>query len=157
MRTPSKAMMLTGAVAVVMLGAIAPVTAESTEDVASGHLDEFAAGIDRGYEISGPVRLKRGADWTEVKVNAQGLPADEHVAHLHENACDDELGGGHYKNDPTGPGEPPNELWLTIDANASGNGHDRSDAPWQVRDGDRSVVVHDEDGARIACADLPIG
>lgn len=156
MRTPSKAMMLAGAVAVVMLGAIAPVTAESTEDVASGHLDEFAAGAGE-YDISGPVRLKRGADWTEVKVNAQGLPGDEHVAHLHENACDDELGGGHYKNDPTEPGEPPNELWLSIDANESGNGHDTSDAPWQVRDGDRSVVVHDVNGDRIACADLSFG
>lgn len=156
MRTPSKAMMLAGAVAVVMLGAIAPVTAESTEDVASGHLDEFADGVERDYDISGPVRLKRGADWTEVKVNAQGLPGDEHVAHLHENACDEDFGGGHYKNDPTGSGEPPNELWLSIDANASGNGHDTSDAEWQVSDGDRSVVVHDEDMDKIACADLSV-
>ena len=59
-------------------------------------------------------------------------------------------------NDPLGAPAPPNELWLSLETNPKGNAHDASRAPWAVREGARSVVIHDTDGARIACADLVV-
>ena len=129
--------------------------ARRTEQVVKGRLSEFAAGVERGFNIWGPVRLKVGEDWTKVRVNAKGLaPNTTYASHLHESACSDSDGGGHYMNDPSGPAAPPNELWLSLETNARGKAHDASSAPWVVRDGARSVVIHDTDGARIACADL---
>lgn len=158
MKPLRKLALLAGATSLVAMGVAAPVSADSgTDDVVVGHLDEFAAGVERGYDISGPVRLSRGEDWTHVRANAKGLDADTtYESHLHAQACADEDGGPHYKDDPEGADTPPNELWLEIATNPSGNGHDASTSDWQVRDGDRSVVIHDGDGARIACADLPV-
>lgn len=139
------------------LTAAAPASAGGT-DVVKGKLSALAAGVDRGYEISGPVRLQRRADSTTVRLNVRGLQGrTTYMAHLHEAPCE-QSGGGHYQDDPEGGTTPPNELWLTIETNPSGNGHAGSTEHWAVRDGDRSVVIHDaEDGAKIACADLPLG
>jgi len=141
---------------VFLVGVSAPAgTASSTNQVVKGRFSEFSAGIDRDFDIWGPVRLTIGEDWTSVRANAKGLePSTTYTSHLHESACSDADGGGHYKNDPAGPPAPPNELWLMFHANSAGSAHDSSSAPWVVRDGARSVVIHDTDGARIACADL---
>lgn len=129
--------------------------AGSEVEVVTGRFSEFSSGVDRGYDIKGPVRLKRGSDWTMVRVNVKGLdPLSTYASHLHENACSDEFGGGHYMDDPAGPPTPPNELWLELETNRRGIARDSSTASWAVRDGARSVVIHDSDGARIACADL---
>jgi hypothetical protein len=126
-------------------------------EVEKGRFSEFSAGVDRGYNIRGPVRLKIGADWTRLRVNVKGLkPQKTYASHLHENACSDADGGGHYKDDASGPATPPNELWLSLDTNRRGNAHDASRAPWVVRNGARSVVIHNGDGARIACANLRV-
>ena len=126
-------------------------------EVVKGRFSEFSAGVSRGYDISGPVRLLVGEDWTTVRVNVRGLaPSTTYSSHLHESACSEAFGGGHYKDDPAGPVTPPNELWLTLETNKAGNARDRSSAPWAVRQGARSVVIHDQDGARIACADLVV-
>ncbi len=139
------------------LGAAAPATAGGAE-VVKGTLSPLAAGVERGYDISGPARLQRRADSTTVRLNVRGLEGrTTYMAHLHEASCE-ESGGGHYQDDPEGGTTPPNELWLTITTNPSGNGHAASTEQWAVRDGERSVVIHDpEDGAKIACADLPVG
>ena len=160
MRSVPKLTLFTSLVAALLLSAAHPVLAgpDASEDTVAGHLSTFAAGVERGLDISGPVRLQRGEDWTQVKVNAHGLAPDtSYNAHLHHAACDDANGGGHYMDDPAGGTTPPNELWLAIGTNPAGSGKDSSSAPWAVRDGSRSVVIHDTDGARIACADLPVG
>lgn len=131
--------------------------AGSRVQVERGWLSEYGVGAERGYDIRGPVRLKVGEDWTKVRVNVKGLAPDAtYSSHLHESACSMAAGGGHYKDDPEGAVTPPNELWLSFETNSRGNAHDASMAPWAVRDGDRSVVIHDADGARIACADLTV-
>ena len=131
--------------------------AGSRVQVETGQFSEYSAGVARGYDIRGPVRLTVGDDWTKVHANVQGLaPQTTYSSHLHDKACSDALGGGHYKDDPAGPVTPPNELWLTLETNRRGQAHDASSAPWVVRDGARSVVIHDQDGARIACADLTV-
>lgn len=127
-------------------------------EVYKGRFSEFSAGVTRGYDISGPVRLIVGDDWTRLRGNVQGLaPNTTYSSHLHDSACSVAFGGPHYKNDPAGPVTPPNELWLTFVTNDEGTAQDSSTADWVVRDGARSVVIHDTDGARIACADLVIG
>ncbi len=138
-------------------GLAATASASGSVDVYKGRFSEFSAGVSRGFDISGPVRLIVGEDWTRVRANVQGLaPNTTYASHLHESACSVANGGGHYKNDPAGPPTPPNELWLTFATNDDGTAHDASSAPWVVRDGARSVVIHDQDGARIACADLVV-
>lgn len=141
-----------------MLGLAAPVGTAAGVETVKGKLSEFSAGITAGYDIWGPARLKRGADWTSLKVNVKGLaPNTTYASHLHSQACADGDGGGHYMNDSLGAAAPPNELWLTLETNAAGRAKDSSTAPWRVLDGARSVVIHDTDGSRIACADLPVG
>ncbi len=136
---------------------IGAASADASAEVVKGRFSEFSAGVSRGFDISGPVRLKVGEDWTSVRANVRGLaPNTTYASHLHESACSVADGGGHYKNDPSGPATPPNELWLMLETNNSGNAHDASSAPWAVREGARSVVIHDQDGARIACADLVV-
>lgn len=136
---------------------VSGIAANASVEVVKGRFSEFSAGVSRGYDISGPVRLTVGEDWTRVRANVKGLAPDTtYASHLHESACSVAEGGGHYKNDPLGPATPPNELWLTLETNSRGNAHDKSSAPWVVREGARSVVIHDQDGARIACADLVV-
>ena len=132
--------------------------AGSRVEVERGRLSEYGVGVDRGYDIKGPVRLKVGDDWTQVRVNVTGLASEStYSSHLHDSACSIAAGGGHYKDDPAGAVTPPNELWLSFETDHQGNARDVSTAPWVVRDGARSVVIHDADGARIACADLTVG
>ncbi|MDQ3955628.1 MAG: superoxide dismutase family protein [Actinomycetota bacterium] len=138
-------------------GIVATGSAAGSVEVVKGRFSEFSTGVSRGYDISGPVRLTVGEDWTRVRANVRGLaPNTTYASHLHESACSVADGGGHYKNDPAGPATPPNELWLTYETNRAGTAHDASSAPWAVREGARSVVIHDQDGARIACADLVV-
>ena len=137
-------------------GLAATATAGSVE-VYKGRYSEFSAGVSRGYDISGPVRLIVGEDWTRLRATVRGLaPNTTYSSHLHDSACSVADGGPHYKNDPAGPGTPPNELWLTFETNNAGIARDGSRAPWAIREGARSVVIHDQDGARIACADLMV-
>lgn len=132
-------------------------SADEHVEVVKGTFSEFSAGLSRGYDIAGSVRLIVGEDWTAVRANVRGLaPNTTYSSHLHESACSDASGGGHYKDDPAGPATPPNELWLTFETNKAGTARDGSSAPWAVREGARSVVIHDQDGARIACVDLMV-
>ena len=144
-------------VCLVGVSAITGIAGGSPVEVVKGRFSEFSAGVDRGYDIRGPVRLRIGADWTSAQVNVKGLsPQTTYASHLHESACSDAEGGGHYMDDPSGPAAPPNELWLSLDTNRKCNARDSARAPWVVREGARSVVIHDGDGARIACADLVV-
>ena len=51
------------------------------------------------------------------------------ASHVHAAPCALGDADGHYKNDPTGPAAPPNEIWLaegTFVANAAGVANERA-------------------------------
>jgi hypothetical protein len=124
-------------------------------------------------DIRGTARLGRAVDHTYIEVTVTGLqPGQVYSAHLHEGTCAN-VTSPHYKNDPTGPSAPPNELWPSSDPNnptagliadefgvARGSGR----AEWVARPTARAVWIHEPEDptappgghvhARIACADL---
>ncbi|MER2092325.1 MAG: hypothetical protein ABS918_06230 [Saccharopolyspora rectivirgula] len=92
---------------------------------------------------------------TTVTVRMTGLqPGEQYVSHLHAQSCAQDAGGPHFKFDPQGPEEPPNEVHLGFTADERGEGgttvnNDRS------ADAAKSIVVHQaEGGGKIACADF---
>ncbi len=128
----------------------------SGAQVTNGELQTFATGLLRGYEISGRAQMVRTADGRTITfVEVQGLaPNTTYPAHVHNLPCNVNNGGGHYQNVVGGPANDINEIWLgfTTNANGHGNGHATND--FTARPEAQSVVIHDTDGARIACADL---
>lgn len=139
------------------LGAFAPVQADqSSATVAKGDFATFAAGIERNFTITGHVRLKRvPAGKTIVVLHAKGLqPNTTYGAHVHNATCDDNQGGGHYQNEVGGSADIVNEIWPGFTTNADGNGSGYAANDFIARPEAQSVVIHDTDGARIACTDL---
>jgi len=150
-------------VIVALVSAVAIVFAAGSS-AADKNKGEFE-GLQAGLPIDGKAEIKRLKDGTEVKIVVRGLePGATYAAHLHSQPCSaSPPGGGHYMNDPNGPTEPPNELWLSstddpkagITANSGGVAHGRGSATWVASSDPLSVVVHvlpSKD--RIACADL---
>lgn len=136
-----------------------------------GRFTTLPAGASMGLSVKGIAQIKRTADGTTVKIHVRGLePRTTYAAHLHNAPCSAaNPGGGHYMNDPAGPGVPPNELWLSstadptrgVRANAGGVAHGRGSAEWVARPEADSVVIHaippggsTAGGPKIACADL---
>ncbi len=76
---------------------------------------------------------------------------------MHNQTCDNGNGGGHYQHDV---GQDPdfvndsNEIWLSFTSNARGKSKSLAKYEHIAREEAQSVVIHDSDGARIACADL---
>lgn len=142
------------------LGPALPASSKAT--VARGSFEPFAENTD--LDIEGHARIVRGKGWTKVRVNVRGLePRTTYGSHLHDSPCDVNQGGAHYKHDPAGPAEPPNELWPSskpkdqtagLTSNPAGNAKGRGKAPWRARPEAQSVVIHAPDGTKIACADL---
>lgn len=111
---------------------------------------------------------------THLSVRVAGLqPGVTYGVHLHNAPCEaGNPGGGHYKHDPAGPGQPPNELWPSstphsptagITANEAGIATGRGTADWIAGDNAVSVVLHaglghgsetTAGGPKLACADL---
>lgn len=105
--------------------------------------------------VSGEVFLS--PDRTRITLDLDGLqPGATYGAHVHEQACADDAGGPHFKFDPAGPAEPPNEVHFQI---PTGPGETDATvtqtAAQPLPDRARSVVVHDPAETKIACADLP--
>jgi hypothetical protein len=132
------------------------VASAAGSQVTSGDFQTFATGITRGYEISGRAQMVRTADsQTLVQVKALGLAPDtSYQVHVHNAPCSVNYGGGHYQDVIGGPANDTNEIWpgFTTNANGRGNGHAAND--FNARPEAQSVVIHDTDGARIACANL---
>lgn len=143
-------------VAVLALGAgvgLAACGDDSEEEVLSS---EFALVADApdGYEaVAGEATLDRSEDGTEASIELSGLEPDtEYVAHVHAAGCDQaDPGGPHFKFDPNGPDEPPNEIHFSFTSNAEGEGSAEASSDRRIPDGDAgSIVVHaaepEEDG-----------
>lgn len=124
--------------------------------ITSGELHTYASGVGRGYEITGFVQMVRTADGrTLVHVQAQGLSANTaYPVHVHNASCHVNNGGGHYQHVVGGPVDPVNEIWPGFTTNAAGHGNGQATNDFTARPEGQSVVIHDTDAARIACADL---
>lgn len=139
-------LLLTGAVTVAAQGA----------QVTSGALHTYAAGLDRGYAISGQAQLVRTADGrTLAKVQAWGLaPNTTYPVHVHNAPCAVNNGRGHYQHEVGGAVDNVNEIWPGFTTNDAGHGAGKAVNDFTARPEAQAVVIHDTDGARIACADL---
>jgi hypothetical protein len=122
-------------------------------------------------DVRGTAGIVRTADRTYVQVHVTGLePGLVYTAHLHEGTCGNPT-SAHYRNDPAGAEETPNELWpssslddptagLTADENGEAFG--MGIAEWVARPTARAIWIHEPPvdpndqhaHARIGCADL---
>lgn len=144
---------------VLVLGAalsLVTVAAADGAQITGGELNTFAAGLTRGYDISGYAQMVRTADGkTLVSVQAWGLAAETtYPVHVHNAPCGVNNGGGHYQDVVGGPVDSANEIWPGFTTNASGHGNGRAANEFTARPEAQAIVIHDTDGARIACADL---
>ena len=114
-------------------------------------------------DITGTATLTRSDSGTDVTLTAAGLePGATHPSHLHFGTCADPA--GHYADDPSGPGTPPNELWMSSTADptagltvaADGTVTGTGSADWIARAVDLSIMIHDDEapGLPIACVTL---
>ncbi len=115
------------------------------------------------YGITGTAQLVRlPSDRTIAKVKVEGLePGQTYLSHVHTGACS--ALGGHYQDVVGGAATPPNELWLSTDAesfgiraNPKGKGVGSDRADWLARPEAQSIVIHhySDTATRVACADL---
>jgi hypothetical protein len=125
-------------------------------EMTQGSLHTYAAGLERGYTITGQVVMLRAvSDMTRVSVHAAGLaPNTPYPVHVHNRGCGDANAGGHYQHVPGGPVNAVNQIWPGFTTNTAGIGNGKAVNAFRARPEAQSVVIHDTDGARIACADL---
>lgn len=113
-----------------------------------------------GHEsLAGRATLDRSDAGTVVDVSLTGVKPDtEIVGHVHTQPCAQDQGGPHFRFDPAGAAEPPNEIHLMFTSAADGSGGASASNPMIVPESARSVVVHEAtsggDPVKIACADL---
>lgn len=124
--------------------------------VTKGEFATYATGLDRGFDINGHATMVRvPSGKTIVGTHVSGLaPNTAYGSHVHNKACDVADGGGHYQQDPAGGVNPTNEMWVSFTTNSAGIGHGKTKNAFWAGPEAQSIVVHDTDGQRIACADL---
>ncbi len=129
--------------------------ADGGEDVVTGTFEPLA-GVPQPYEnVSGEAELTRASGKTTTAISLDGLvPDTEYMAHLHTGGCGgDDPGGPHFKFDPAGGDEPPNEIHLMFTSNGDGSGKAEVTADQEVPEGEAgSVVVHTAGDAMTATA-----
>jgi hypothetical protein len=126
-------------------------------EVTRGSFHTYASGSDLGYnDISGHARMTRTASGkTLVSTHAAGLlPNTAYGVHVHNQACGDNNGGGHYQEVVGGSVDGYNEIWPQFTTNAAGVGNGTAVHAFYARPEAQAVVIHAPGGARIACADL---
>lgn len=108
----------------------------------------FEAVVDApiGYaNVAGEATLERPDGGTEASISLTGLKPDTaYLAHLHTGGCGGaDPGGSHFKFDPTGSEEPPNEIHLAFTSNGEGEGEATAGSDREVPGGEAgSIVVH---------------
>ncbi len=126
---------------------------ESTEGTVSGSFEPIV-GAPQPYEnASGEAKLTRADGGTTVAISLDGLvPDTKYMAHLHTGGCaGEDPGGPHFKFDPSGSEEPPNEIHLTFTTNGDGSGQAEVKSDREVPPGlAGSVVVHTDGDAMTA-------
>ena len=143
-------------IVVILVLAISVPGVASDGGVTRGKFHTFATGVERSYDITGHAQMARTASGkTIVSVHASGLAVQTaYGVHVHNKACNDANGGDHYQHVVSGPVDPNNEIWPLFTTNPAGNGNGKAKNDFYARPEAQAVVIHDTDGARIACADL---
>ena len=115
-------------------------------------------GSQRLPDLTASATMERSlANWTRVTLDASGLdPAIDYKAHVHNQPCSVENGGGHYMIDTTAaPDLETNEMWLTLSPDDAGTATDSMWVSHAARAEAQSIVIHDPaDKARLVCVDL---
>lgn len=129
--------------------------AEDTEDAVTGAFEPIA-GTPKPYgDVTGEAELTRAGGKTTVAISLDGLVADtKYMAHLHTGGCGEtDPGGPHFKFDPRGGDEPPNEIHLSFTTNGKGSGKAEVTSGKEVPAGEAgSIVVHTAGDAMTASA-----
>ena len=115
-------------------------------NIVSGQF-ELVPGAPAGYgTLAGEATVERADGGTKAWLRLTGLePKTAYVAHLHSEGCDQaDPGGPHFKFDPAGGEEPPNEIHLEFSSDAAGSGDARASNDREVPvDGAGSIVLHE--------------
>jgi Cu-Zn family superoxide dismutase len=118
---------------------------DSGNDMVSGTF-EVLPSAPAGYDnLSGEAELTRSDGETTTAISLNGLEPDtEYMAHLHTGGCTgSDPGGPHFKFDPEGSDEPPNEIHLTFTSDGDGSGDAEVGSDQEVPVGEAgSVVLH---------------
>jgi hypothetical protein len=164
---------LAAALATAALAACGSSDSAGKNDTVSGQF-EVVSGAPAGYQsLAGKASLERADGGTTAALKVTGLePKMAYVAHLHSEGCEQPgPGGPHFKFDPAGSDEPPNEIQLEFSADAAGSAEARATSPREVPLGEAGSIVlhegHDHGGGSedhgetqplaIACAQLEGG
>lgn len=141
--------------ALLVFAMVVPAVAGGAE-VTKGDFETYSTGLVRGFDIGGHATMVRAPSGkTIVRTHVTGLAPDTaYGSHVHNKPCDDADGGGHYQDLPGGPVDSINEMWVSFTTNSAGIGLGKTINAFWARPEAQSIVVHDTDGARIACADL---
>ncbi len=108
-------------------------------------------------DVTGTAWLARHDGGTAVTIKVSGLePGTEYMSHLHEQPCAQDNGGPHFKFDPKGSDEPPNEVHLMFTADSNGTATTTVNNDNRNSEGAQSIVLHltDAEDTRFTCADL---
>lgn len=123
----------------------------------SGSMGPTQEGYSRGFTINGSISVQSNQRNTAstARISVQGLESNTlYMGHVHNLSCV-QGGGGHYKDNVNVAGaQENNELWFRVNTDQNGFGVSVDEKPFGLRDDAVSVIIHDKDGARIACGDL---
>ncbi len=124
--------------------------------ISKGKFNTYASGLARAYDISGnAMMIKTPAGSTIVEIMVRGLfPNTAYGVHVHNKPCTDANGGGHYQHVVGGAVDAVNEIWPGFTTNETGIGVGFAKNDFHAGPDAVSIVIHDTDKARIACADL---
>jgi Cu-Zn family superoxide dismutase len=128
---------------------------EDKAEVVRGQFELVSGAPAEDQGVAGEATLERADGGTTVSLSASGLEPDaEYVAHLHTEGCDQaEPGGPHFKFDPDGSDEPPNEIHLELRSDARGAGKARASSGREVPVGEAgSVVLHEAEADQMTAA-----
>jgi PKD repeat protein len=131
----------------------------STQVTTHGTVHSYSYGLTDYPDLTGEATIVRSRARTTTMLSVTGVkPSARHAAvHVHEKACDVDLGGPHFRFDTSQAFAEPNEIWPLFTSDASGSsGLVEVTKPIRAGSDAVSVVVHDPDNAakRIGCADL---
>jgi hypothetical protein len=136
--------------ALTIAAALAACSSDSGKTTVSGKFEPLADAPAAYAEVAGKATLERADGGTETSISLTGLqPEAGYMAHLHSGSCDEtDPGGPHFKFDPDGSEEPPNEIHLAFTSNEAGEGSAQASSDREVPAGEAgSVVLHLADAA----------
>lgn len=94
--------------------------------------------------------------YTRVAIAVAGVPPHTDLGiHVHNRPCTVEEGGGHYKLDESvEEALEDNEIWLNLTVEDDGSASRSTTIKHLARPEAQSIVLHADDGLRLACIDL---